>query len=145
MLLLQGSHDGKGIKGIPRNGTGISEGTKVPRKDIEAGKSPNDYLANQLTGSSDEGSSCRGESGMTPEEWIVLFVRHLEETEKLLDDWHTSTGRASLTGAFLLSNIPSLLNSVPSACMNPVAQQVSLSGCGPNFMDEIGARFAVRV
>jgi hypothetical protein len=112
ILFLQPGKDGKGVGSIPRSGKGgNAEGTKAPRKAIEAGRSPNQYLEDQKTNATNESSPYRGESGMCPEEWIVAFITHFEErkgedlaTRKaalLLDDYEGKAGSvAYLTGAW---------------------------------------------
>lgn len=146
VLLLQGGKDNKGVKGIPRSGNGQAEGTKVPRQDIEAGKSPNDYLTRELATTSIEDSPYHGESGMTPEEWIVTFMTDLEETDKPMDNWQNATDSiAYLTGAYFLPT-DSASDYVPVADWNRVGRQADLGGYDPGDVGEyIGVRSAVRV
>ena len=146
VLLLQGGENGNGFKGIPRSGQGKMKGTKIPRKDIETGMTanpitPRDYLRSQLQVSGDPGSPYHGESGMTPEEWIVAFMANLEETGKPMDDYQNQTDSAAyLTGTYLTAS-----DVVPNARWNRDVRQAFLSGSYPGFVvGGVGVRSAVR-
>ena len=147
VLLLQGGENGKEFKGIPRGGQGKTEGTKTPRKDIETGTgenpiTPRDYLMGQLQGSGDPGSPYHGESGMTPEEWIVAFMAELEETGKPMDNYQNGTDSiAYLTGAYFTAS-----GNVPNGYWYRDDRQASVSGSDPDrVVERIGVRSAVRV
>lgn len=142
VLLLQGGESAKGYKGIPKSGNGQMEGTQHPRHDIEAGKSPREYLADQRTVSGDTDSPYRGEFGMTPEEWIVMFMAHLEETGKPIDAFKRDTDSVPyLIGAYFTASAD-----VPDAFWGRVGRQARLLRSGPDFVDDdIGVRSAVRV
>ena len=142
VLLLQGGENSKGYKGIPRDGQGKTEGTRIPRQDIEAGKTPRAYLADQLAASGEQGSAYRNESGITPEEWIVMFMAHLEETGKPMDNYQNGADSiAYLTGAYFTAS-----DDVPSAYWSRDARQACVNGDDPDSVDEfVGVRSAVRV
>ncbi|MCR4314255.1 MAG: hypothetical protein NUV84_03345 [Candidatus Uhrbacteria bacterium] len=142
VLLLQGGESTQGYKGIPRSGNGQIEGAQHQRPDIEAGKSPREYLADQRTMSGDKDSPYRGESGMTPEEWVVLFMAHLEETGRPIDDYQNNTESiAYLTGAYFATS-----DDVPYACWYRDGRRAYVSRSDPDDVGEhIGVRSAVRV
>src|SRR3989338_10598414 len=147
VLLLQGGENGKKFKGIPRGGQGKTEGTTTPLPDIETGTgenpiTPRDYLMGQLQGSGDPGSPYHGESGMTPEEWIVAFMAELEETGKPMDDYQNNTDSiAYLIGAYFIASV-----SVPGACWNRGSRRAHLNGNDPGSgVGNVGVRSAVRV
>ena len=92
-----------GFAHIPRQGKGTSQGDLVPRPSLEASKTPNEYLSILQSDQGDKDSPYRGETGMTPEDWITAFMIHLSETGKPLDDYLNGIESASnLTGAFFL-------------------------------------------
>ena len=86
ILLLQAGLDEKGFRSIPRAGSGIVDGTKMPRAEIEVGRSTEDYLISQMENSND--SPYAGEYGLTPEAWLVIFMEHLKETDRPLDSYN---------------------------------------------------------
>src|SRR3990167_5770002 len=96
----------------------------------------------QLQGSGDPGSPYHGESGMTPEEWIVAFMAELEETGKLMDDYQNGTDSiAYLIGAYFIAS-----GVVPGACWVRDSRQAYLDRGAPGNGDGyIGVRSAVRV
>jgi len=142
VLLLQGGGSTKGYKGIPRSGNGQIEGVQHQRNDIEAGKSPREYLADQRTMSGDPDSPYRSESGMTPEEWIVMFMAHLEETGKTIDDYHSGKESiAYMTGAYFAAS-----DHVPHAYWSRDGRPSLVRRHVPDDANEyIGVRSAVRV
>ncbi|HBK33733.1 TPA: hypothetical protein DDZ06_01810 [Candidatus Uhrbacteria bacterium] len=104
--------DSKGFAPIPRKGHGTPQGDLVPRPPLEAGKTPNEYLSILQKAQEDEDSPYHGETGMTPEDWIMAFMIHLAETEKPLDDYENGAeGSSLLTGAFFRFTVD-----VPVAC-----------------------------
>ncbi len=143
VLLLQAGQGGKGFRGIPRSGKGRTVGKRVPRADIEAGKTAREYLSEQGRHASNPVSAYHAEFGMTPEEWIVLFMSHLEETGSPLDDLlRGSDSIAYLTGSYM-----SVLDSVPFAVWIRDDQQVLLLKRDLNNLADggSGVRTAVRV
>ena len=141
ILFLQGAKDGEGFRGIPRNGQGGIDGEQIPRADLEAGKSPRKYLAHQQTTSSDPTSPYYGESGMTPEEWIVMFMNHLAQTGKPIDDYQNKTDSvALLTGAYF-----TVFNNISVSNWSRRGRGARFNGYGPVDVDkECGVRCAVR-
>lgn len=142
VILLQGARGGQGFRSIPRQGAEQEQGEKLPRTDIIAGKTPREYLAVARTAVTDSASAYHGESGMTPEEWITLFMSHLEETGSLLDDYQNNQDSiAYLTGAYFEAS-----DYVPDACWFAGDRRAYLNGGGPDYSDGyVGPHFAVRV
>ncbi len=141
ILFLQRGMEGKGFNEIPRQNKGGIQGKQVPRADLEAGKSANEYLAGQLRTSQDSTSPYHGESGMTPEEWVIMFMSHLQEIGRPLDDYGNNTdSMAFLTGAYFTAS-----GFVPRVCSDRDDQQAVL---GRNVLDVVyegvGVRVAVR-
>src|SRR3989339_871079 len=90
---------------IPREGQETPKGDLTPRPSLEAGKSPDEYLSILQKAQDDKGSPYHGETGMTPEDWIMAFMLHLSETGKPLDNFANGMESISyLTGAFFLSS-----------------------------------------
>src|SRR3989339_8474 len=82
ILLLQASEDNEEeFAKIPRKKKGIVRGKKIPRPDIEAGALTKDYLALLVASQADPLSPYHGESGMTPEDWMVAFMTQLSRTD----------------------------------------------------------------
>jgi hypothetical protein len=133
ILTIQSAHDGKGFRNIPRQGKGRTEGTPPNvRPDIEASKTPKEYLT----------STPEGEHGMTPEEWFFLFIAHLEETGKPIDDWQNgSDSIAFLTGAYF-----KVSGDVLGSGWNAGARRARLGGDHPGGrVGYLGCRRSVRV
>ncbi|HCB19681.1 TPA: hypothetical protein DEP34_04910, partial [Candidatus Uhrbacteria bacterium] len=95
-----------GIAPIPRQGQGIPQGDLVPRPPLEANKTPNEYLSIFQKAQGDKDSPYHGETGMTPEDWIMAFMIHLSETGKPLDNFENKEECIScLAGVFFRSPI----------------------------------------
>ena len=132
-----------GFAHIPREGRGTSQGDLVPRPSLEASKTPNEYLSILQSDQGDKDSPYRGETGMTPEDWITAFMIHLSETGKPLDDYYANDTESIsyLTGAFFQSSVL-----VPYAYWGRGDRQAGLNGYDPRDRDErVGARFSVVV
>lgn len=102
VILLQTEGDSDEIAHVPREQKGIERGSRNRRKDLEAGKNILEYTEELARHGNESSSPYIGESGMTPEDWIVAFMTHLEETGVFLDNGDTA-GAASvvgLTGAY---------------------------------------------
>jgi hypothetical protein len=67
---------------IPAGNTNEIVGTKQPRKRLEAGDTPKNYLETLQTK-----PEYRGEEGLTPEASMTHFLLHLEETNQIIDDF----------------------------------------------------------
>jgi hypothetical protein len=134
ILFLQSARGNKGFRGIPRGGKGTTEGTATPRPDIETGKTPIQYLF----------SAPEGEHGMTPEEWMLLFMAHLEETGEPIDDFVNGTDSAAyLTGAYFVGS-----GDVPDARWyrdNRRAYLYLVRSVPRSLVPDLGVRGAVRV
>jgi len=77
--------DSKGFASIFKKGQGKVYGEENPRADFEADKAPSDYLSILEKAKEDIISPYHGESGLTPEDWILAFMTHLQETGQPLD------------------------------------------------------------
>jgi hypothetical protein len=75
-----------GFAGMPPRGEGGRYGRECPRPDIETGRSANDQLPLLTQAQVDETSPYFGERGMTPEDWFMAFLVHLQESGRFLDD-----------------------------------------------------------
>ena len=120
-----------GFASIPREGQGTSQGDLVPRPSFEAGKTPNEYLSILQKTQGDKDSPYHGETGMTPEDWIMAFMIHLSETGKPLDNVHHPIQSCCLVGAFFppYDVVPSIFwnYNFPHACFDLVSPR-DLSG-----------------
>jgi len=145
LLQPQDSSDStsKGFAFIPRQGQGKTQGKETPRRDLEAGKFPNDYLSILQEVQDDPASPYYNESGLTPEDWILAFMTHLTETGEPLDDFESSKESITyLTGAFFPSIDGSAL--VPYASWRRVFRQACLGVSVPRSrFGYIGVRSAV--
>jgi len=134
----------KGIASIPRNGRGKQRGVFHPRPDVEAGYTPSEYLSIFVQAQQDSTDPYHGESGMTPEDWIIAFMTHLEETRKPLDESTPEsdmTSACSLTGAYL-----SPYGGVTEAYWYNYGERVTLDSRRSHIsQDQVGARFVVEI
>ena len=120
---------------IPRAGVGATLGTKKPRKQLEAKKSPNAYL--ELL----KDPQYEGEEGLTPELWLYKALTRLEEQNQVTDDWQGKGSISYNLGAYF----PKSAN-VASADWSRGSSQAYLgrSDAG-NVASSYGASSAVRV
>jgi len=136
--------DSPGFAPIPHKGQGTPQGNLTPRPSLEAGKTPTEYLSLLQKSQDDPYSPYSQESDMTPEDWIMAFMTHLQETKKPLDDAWNPTNKESisyLTGAFFHSS-----TDVPYAFWYRDNRQANLSGHDPrNRGGGIGVRSSVVV
>lgn len=80
------------LPNIPRE----DEGKKIKsRKQLEAGRFPNHYLEILKTD-----PQYQNETGTTPEEWITYAIKHLEQTNQVIDDYEGRGSRSFQLGAF---------------------------------------------
>jgi len=117
--------DSPGFAPIPREGQGKVQGDLTPRPPFEADKTPKEYLSIFQEAHDDPNSPYFQESGMTPEDWIMAFMTHLEEIGRPLDEDQYTW----LTGASFSSSIdvPSVgwrkdMRSVSLVCGDPRAR-----------------------
>jgi len=106
VLLLQPSDPAdshfQGIASIPRQGQGKTQGKKIPRSDLEAGQTPDDYLSILQEAHDRQDSPYFQESGITIEDWMIAFMTHLKETGQLLDENENKIyGVCCMIGSFL--------------------------------------------
>ncbi len=79
-------------KNIPRENKGKTIGK---RKQLEANKTPTEYLKLLQTD-----PQYQSEQGLTNEDWLTMFMTHLEETNQVIDDWQGKGSACYLTGSF---------------------------------------------
>lgn len=128
MILLNESEDN-----IPRADQGKPIGG---RKQLEAGKSPNEYLNIQKTD-----PQYADEIYHTPESWLAYFISHLEETDKVVDDYQGGGSIRYLGGAYFESS-----GSVPSGYCRRDARRAYLDGYDPSgVIGYCGVGSAVRI
>jgi len=148
ILLLQPSRpldQTSGIAPIPRENQGKSQGRKNPRHDIETGKTAEHYLSLLLDAQGNQYSHRRGESGMTPEDWILAFMTHLQETGQSLDNPHDGINSScNLIGSCFLTS--STGGTVLDAGWNPEGALVFLGATARNDPRlNTGTRFVVEI
>jgi len=131
-----------GFVPIPQIGQEKTYGVEFSRPDIKTSKSPKDYLSLLQKAQDNPTSPYRGESGMTPEDWILAFMTHFQETGEVLDrNCHLSDCKAYLIGAFFPSQEDFGL--VPYVCWSDTYAQVTLDGNEPRNRGIIGVRTSV--
>jgi len=133
-----------GFASIPRLHKGKTYGEKNARPDLEAGRNINrHYFSNlQQEVKDDPTSPYFQEFGLTPEDWIIAFITHLQETDKPLDDY--GDGKESVT--YLAGVWFSSSSGMPCAYWSHTFLQVRLDKDDPHHQDEnIGVRFSVLV
>ena len=152
VLLVQGARENKpGFRSIPRTGQGITDGTILPRTEIEAGNNVLDFFANKVDTASAPHPEYAGENGMAPEDWLVVSMQHLLETGKPLDDYRSGTDSiAVLTDAAFPSlnsqSSEEVVPGVPVAYWDRDVSRTDLSATYPaRGENNYGIRTAVRV
>ena len=84
---------------MPRRGQGLVKGR---RKQLEAKSTPNEYLETL------RGPTYKGETGWTPEDFLIHFVTHLEMTDQVSHD--RADGNALwMLGSYMPNSIPDAL------------------------------------
>jgi hypothetical protein len=122
---------------IPRAGQGQTIGG---RKQPEANLTPQAYLQKMQTD-----PQYQNEQGLTPEEWLIKLLIHLEKTNQVLDLYdanHPELGSYcyNLGGWFPASG------DVSGACCDRGGRQAGLNRHGPAYRNSnVGCRGAVRV
>ncbi|MBI2633258.1 MAG: hypothetical protein HYW78_02600, partial [Parcubacteria group bacterium] len=88
------------LPNIPRQGKGAEI---KGRKQLEAGKTPNDYLKTLQTN-----AHYKNETGMTPEEQLLYAITHLEQTNQIIDDYQGKGSGSFQIGAYFPAddNVP---------------------------------------
>jgi len=82
---------------LPKEGKGL---TITNRKQLEANKTPTDYLKLLQTQ-----EQYQGESGQTPEDALTTWLTYLQEKQTVIDDWQ-GQGKANwLAGTFVSGNV----------------------------------------
>jgi len=139
------NQESKGFASIPREGQGTTHGEETPRPSLEAGKSSNEYLSTLQEAQEDPNSPYHNESGLTPEDWILAFITHLQETGQPLDNYDNDIESITyLTGSFFPSIISSAL--VPYAFWYRDGRQAYLFRRIPRArVENIGVRSSVIV
>ncbi len=118
---------------IPRENQGK---TQKGRKQIEANKTPKEYLQKLQID-----QIYQKESGTTPEEWLTKFLTHLEKTDQVIDDYIGNGSAAyNLAGYFPASG------DVSRAFWCRGGRRAFLRGSDAEHrLSHVGARSAVRV
>lgn len=118
---------------IPREGKGE---TIHDRKQFETDQTPKDYLYMLQTQ-----KQYQGESGYTPEEWLVQFLVHLHKTNEVMDDHQRNGSAAFLIGAYFPAS-----DVVPNGGCSRGGRRAGLSGYDPGGRNAYGGvRSAVRI
>jgi len=145
VLLLQAPADSdQGIRFIPKKGNGSIEGEEIPRPDLEAYGTFNLYLTILQKTKNDPTSSYYGESGMTPEDWMMAFMTHLEETEQPLDNLST----VKESGSCLVGVYAPDTRFIPAASWDNEFRHVELNGVESSDQWKtkwMGVRFVVEI
>lgn len=126
------------LPNIPRQGQGgaLAKGGRTP---LEANKKGREYLA--LLTDPKPDNPYRHEEGFTPEDWLMLAITHLQETNQVIDDWQGNGSVAFLTGAYFETS-----DGVPDAYWFRGYRQAYLDRSGPEYQaGDTAARSAVRV
>ncbi len=125
------------LPNIPREGKGQETGKdKNKRKQLEAGKTPEEYLQTLETA-----PLYQGEQGMTPEAQLVYSIIHLEETNQVIDDYQGKGSVSYQLGAWF-----PITGGVPYACWVRDYRRAILGGRNPRGRNGgCGCRSSVRV
>ena len=131
-IIRAGDSRNLGIRSIPCAGEGRADGKTHPRPETEAGKSSNEYLAQQLP----------GEVGQTPEDWMCAFIYHLQEAGEPLDNYQNGEDSvAFLTGAWFKKS-----GYVPCVYWRAFGAQASFDWDDPSYSSsDCGSRSVVMV
>ncbi|MBU3942956.1 hypothetical protein KKA24_03165, partial [Patescibacteria group bacterium] len=108
------------------------------RKQLEVGQSPNQYLKTLKTN-----PIYKNETGMTPEEQIIYAIKHLKQTNQVIDDYSGKGSASYQLGAFFPADVD-----VPFAHWSRDFRRVGLGGYAPERSGSgsgHGVRGAVRV
>ena len=125
ILLLEDNPD------LPVQGQGQTIGG---RKQLEANKTPKDYLKLMQ-----EEPNHQNEQGLTPEANLTLWLTYLQERKTAIDDWQGSGKANWLVGTYISG-------SVPNFSWNRGGRQPYLGGRNPENRDEYsGCRPAASV
>jgi hypothetical protein len=146
LLGKEGDHETSpfpGIAPIPRQGQGNKHGEDIPRPDLEARKTPEEYLSLLQSSQDNPESPYTHETGLTPEDWIIAFMTHLQETGQPLDNYATGTESACyFTGALFSSHTPF----VPYAFWYRDRRRANLGRNSSDYQDSVdGSRSSVMI
>ncbi|MBU4257159.1 hypothetical protein KKC04_01985 [Patescibacteria group bacterium] len=121
------------LPNIPRQG----QGKEIKgRKQLEAGLTPNQYLETLKTN-----PNYQNETGITPEEQIICAIKHLEQTNQVIDDYSGKGSASYQLGAYFTAD-----GFVPSAYWYRDGRQANVDRRDPEFSNSgIGVRAGVRV
>ncbi len=121
------------LANIPRQG----KGKEIKgRGQLEAGQTPNKYLEILKTN-----PIYQNETGMTPEEQIIYAIKHLEQTNQVIDDYAGKGSASYQLEAFFPAS-----GGVPGAGWRRGGRRAGLGGDGPGGSDSAGGvRAGVRV
>jgi len=112
---------------LSRRKQGTVQGDKILRPDFVANQSSEEYLFTLQQAQEDKNSPYHHESGLTPEDWMMAFMTHLQETGQPLDDFKDGKSCAAiLVGSYFLSGF-----FVPCAAWDLTRDQARLSWIDP--------------
>ena len=121
------------LPNIPRTDKGK---TIHNRKQLEAGGTPKKYL--EILETDDQ---YKNETGMTPDDQIIYAIKHLEQTDQVIDDYQGNGSASYQLGAYFPAD-----GGVPSAYWYRGDRQVRLSRYDPGSSVSVGGlRSSVRV
>jgi hypothetical protein len=142
-----------GIAPIPRRGKGTSYGqdpsfpldlSTPSRPDLEADQTPEEYLSILQSSHDNSDSPYTHETGLTPEDWIIAFMTHLQETGQPLDDYATGTQSACLLIGTLFPSYTT--PSVPRTYWFRVHRQANLDKNAFDYQfSHVGSRSSVMI
>ena len=118
---------------IPLSGKGK---TISHRRQIEAGKTPKEYLEMLQTN-----KTYQGEEGLTPEADLIYAITHLEETNQVVNDWQGKGNASYELGAFLFFS-----DSIPCFSWDRDFNRLDLwKFISSNTDSRTGARVGIRI
>ncbi|MFH0927954.1 MAG: hypothetical protein V1821_00600, partial [bacterium] len=79
--------------------------------------------------------------GQIPEQWLSQFLKHLEKTNQVVDDWQGNSKASYLVGSYVPTS-----DDVPDAGWDRVDRQACLGRSDPRVRDVyFGVRVLTRV
>lgn len=131
---------------IPR--AGAAQPPKNGRQDMEAGKSPNDYLTLLQSPTTPEDPTTanpyHNEQGYTLEQTYTRFLTTLHETNTVLDDWEYNGTKPRDSASYCLANFDTASGYVPDSRWYRSGRLAYVAGDDPSYASvRYGARVAV--
>jgi hypothetical protein len=111
---------------------------------LEADQTPEEYLSILQSSHDNSDSPYTHETGLTPEDWIIAFMTHLQETGQPLDDYATGTQSACLLIGTLFPSYTT--PSVPRTYWFRVHRQANLDKNAFDYQfSHVGSRSSVMI